>query len=130
VGALSPPQARQYFICEAEVEGVTGMVLITKVRIEVAPGRSFNYTTDSGHVGIDPKSPVHDIRGSYTRYDCHQPAMAQNAFARTHNCSALDEPAAQGLCFKNTFGDWHCAMHDPHADILNPRQNLLPPEGN
>jgi hypothetical protein len=129
-GAPSLSQARQYFICQAEAEGITGLVLVTNVRIEVAPGRSFNYNTDSGHAGIDPKQTVYDIRGSFTRYSCRQPATGENAFSRTHNCSAFDEPAAQGLCFKNTFGDWHCAMHDLNADILNPRQHLLPPEGN
>jgi len=110
--ALSPAQARQYFTCDAEVEGVTGLVLVTNVRIEVAPGRGFNYNTDSGHTGIDPKQIVYDIRGSFTHYDCRQSPAGESAFARTHNCSAFDEPAAQGLCFKNTFGDWHCSMHD------------------
>ena len=129
-GPPSPARARQYFICDAEVEGVTGLALVTNVRVEVAPGRTFNYSTDSGHTGIDPKQVVYDIRGSYTHYQCHQPAARENAFARTHNCSAFDEPAAEGLCFKNTFGDWHCRMHDLHADIINSRQNLLPPEGN
>jgi len=113
-----------------EVEGVTGLVLATNVTIDVAQGRVFNYNTDSGHVGIDPKQAVYDIRGSYTHYDCRQSGTGENAFARTHNCSAFDEPAAQGLCFKNTFGDWHCIMHDLHADIMNPRQHLLPPAGN
>jgi hypothetical protein len=129
-GALSPAQAIQYFLCEVEVEGVTGLVLVTNVTVDVAQGRVFNYNTDSGHVGIDPKQTVYDIRGSYTHYDCRQSGMGENAFARTHNCSAFDEPAAQGLCFKNTFGDWHCIMHDLHADIMNPRQHLLPPAGN
>jgi hypothetical protein len=128
--ALSPVQARQYFICEVEVEGVTGLVLVTNVSIEVAPGRAYNHNTDSGHFGIDPKQTVNDIRGSYTHYDCNQPVARENAFARTHNCSAFDEPAAQGLCFKDTFGDWHCIMHDLHADIMNPRQHVLPPAGN
>jgi hypothetical protein len=129
-GAVSPDQARQYFICDAEVEGVTGLALVTNVRVEVASGRAFNYNTDSGHTSIDPKQVVYDIRGAYTRYECHQPAARDNAFARTHNCSAFDEPAAEGLCFKNTFGDWHCMMHDLHADIINARPYLLPPEGN
>jgi hypothetical protein len=127
---VSPALARQYFICDAEGEGVTGLVLVTNVRIEVAPGRSFNYNTDSGHKGIDPKQTVYDIRGSFTHYDCRQASNGDNAFSRTHNCSAFDEPAAQGLCFKDTFGDWHCVMHDLHADILNARQHLLPPEAN
>jgi hypothetical protein len=128
--ALSPVQARRYFTCDAEVEGVAGLVLVTNVRVEVAPGRGFNYNTDSGHAGIDPQEIVYDIRGSYTHYDCRQAAAGESAFARTHNCSAFDEPAALGLCFKNTFGDWHCTMHDMHADIMNPKQHLLPPEGN
>ena len=129
-GAISPEQARQYFICDVEVEGVTGLVLVTNVKIEVAPGRIFNYNTDSGHTGIDPRQIVYDIRGSYTHSDCHRTAAGDSAFARTHNCSAFDEPAAQGLCFKNTFGDWHCSMHDMHADIMNARQHVLPPPGN
>lgn len=129
-GAPSTAQAAKYLICEMEGEGVAGVALVTHVRIEVAPGRGFNYNTDSGHAGIDPKQIVYDIRGSYTHYECRHASAGESGFARTHNCSAFDEPAAQGLCFKNTFGDWHCAMHDMHADIMNPRQHLLPPEGN
>lgn len=129
-GAILPAQAKQYFICEAEAEGATSLVLVTNVKIEVAPGRVFNSQTDSGHAGIEPTQKVYDIRGSYTHYDCRQPSESANAFTRTHNCNAFEEPAAQGLCFKSTFGDWHCVMHDMHADILNPRQYLLPPTGN
>jgi hypothetical protein len=71
-----------------------------------------------------------DIRGSYTHYDCRQTTAGESAFARTHNCSAFDERAAEGLCFKNTFGDWHCGMHDMQADIMNARQHVLSPAGN
>jgi hypothetical protein len=106
------------------------MVLVTNVRVEVAPARGFNPKTDAAHPGIDPKQPVFDIRGSFTHYDCRQPASADNPFARTHNCSTFDEPAAQGICFKNTFGDWHCMMRDLRADILHARQYVLPPETN
>jgi hypothetical protein len=129
-GAPTQEQTKQYFICEAEGEGVTSLVLVTSVKVEIAPGRPFNLGTDSGHPGIDTKQPVFDIRGNFTHYDCRQPVAGASAFARTHNCSAFDEPAAQGICFKNTFGDWHCSMRDLHADILNARQDLSPPESN
>jgi hypothetical protein len=112
-----------------EVESVTGLVLVANVKVEIAPRRNFNSQVDSGHAGINPNQPVYDIRGSYTHYDCRQPGARENAFARTHNCSAFEEPAAEGVCFKNTFGDWHCTMYDLHADIMNARQRLLPPGG-
>ncbi|MBZ5604606.1 MAG: hypothetical protein LAO79_20080 [Acidobacteriia bacterium] len=127
---LTAESARAYFICDAETEGATSLVLVTKVKIEIAPARSFNPTTDAAHQGIDPKQPVVDIRGSFTHYDCRQASPGDNAFARTHNCSAFDEPAAHGICYRNTFGDWRCRMHDLQADILGARQHVLPPESN
>jgi hypothetical protein len=129
-GAPSPEQARQYFICEIEAERVTSLTLVTGVKLEVAPSRTFNFTTDSGHPAIDSRQPVHDIRGSFKHYDCREPRSSDNAFARAHNCSAFEERSAQGICYKNTFGDWHCMMRDLNADILHPSENLLPPEGN
>ncbi len=129
-GPISAQQAREYFICDTEGLRATSMVLVTNVKIEVAQGRKYNAQTDSRHASIDQAQPVFDIRGSYRHYDCYAPGAADNAFARTHNCSAFDELSAQGLCFKNTFGDWHCVMYDLQADILNPRKNQLPPEGN
>jgi len=129
-GAPSVEQAREYFICDIEAERVTSLALVTNVRLEIASGRSFNAQTDSGRTGVDPKQLIYDIRGSFTHFECRPPARGDNAFSRTHNCSGFEEPAAQGSCYKNTFGDWHCTMLDLHADIVHPRIFLSPPEGN
>jgi hypothetical protein len=53
---------------------------------------------------------VYDIRGTYASYQCAPQTTLMNDFGNTHNCSKFSSPTAQGHCWKDTFGDWHCTM--------------------
>ena len=135
-GAPSPEQARQYFICEQEGDGIVYLSLVTNVKVQVA---SIAYRLDArSSYATDPdlNQPAWDIRGSFTEYRCQTPPVAipvfdtVTDFARTHNCTATDQSTATGLCYKNNFGDWHCSMRDGVHAIANTRPNQLPPSGN
>ena len=127
-GAPSADQARQYVICDSESVYGSSLFLVTSVKVQVAPvSHPPNQLVKQMRGDIDPSQPVWDIRGSFTQYQCSQTGPSQNPFARTHNCSVSDLPAAAGYCYKNTFGDWHCSMI---GALANARQLQLPPEGN
>jgi hypothetical protein len=128
-GAPTADQAAQYVVCEMEQgDGGNPLSLVTNVKVQVAsvshaPTQLINTPSD-----IDPRQPVWDLRGSFTSYSCASlgSLLASNDFARTHNCNAGDAPNATGYCYKNTFGDWHCALFGAPA---NERTHVLPPAG-
>lgn len=130
-GAPSAEQARQYVICELEQgDGKRPLSLVTNVKVQVAsvshpPNQLIKEITAAR---IDPREPVWDIRGSFTSYRCFALSTlgAQNDFARTHNCWVIDQPAATGYCYKDTFGDWHCGLI---GSVVDWRTNVLPPAG-
>lgn len=128
-GGPSADLARQYVICESESVYGSSLFLVTGVKVQVAaishPAKSF--VKEMKAADIDPREPVRDIRGTLTQYQCGKVSPALNPFARTHNCVVRDIPAATGYCYKNTFGDWHCAMIGAAAGT---RQHVLPPDGN
>jgi len=105
-------------------------MLISHVKVQVAPAsHPPNQIVMEIHAAdIKPGEPVWDIRGSLTYYACRQAIDGANPFARTHNCTETPMNNATGYCYKNTFGDWHCAMSDIKA--VTTSQNVLPPEGN
>jgi hypothetical protein len=133
-GAPSAAQARQYLICDTEVVFGRGLFLVTSVKVQVAPvSHPPNAIVLNMHAAdINPREPVWDIRGSMTEYQCAKleqiPGWPDGitAYARTHTCGVGDVPNATGYCYKNTFGDWHCAMAGPQ---VNQQQDVLPPEG-
>lgn len=131
-GAPSAEQARQYVICELEQgDGSRPLSLVTNLQVQVAavshPPNQL--VKEIGAATMDPREPIWDIRGSFTIYRCYALAslVAQNDFARTHNCWVSEQPKATGYCYKDTFGDWHCGMLGGAAN--NWRTNVLPPEG-
>ena len=121
-GAISAEQAKQYVI--ADSERVTqsfgsGMLLhlVTDVKVEVGKGRPFNMQADSfgwaTDNGIDPAETVYPIRGSYDSWTCGKLGTINGDPGK--NCTKLPQPAAKGICFKSSFGDWHCTMTDFNA---------------
>jgi hypothetical protein len=109
-GAPSAEQAKAYFYCDTELSNGY-LYLVADVKIEVAPSaRPFNINTDSTGI-IDPKQPIYNVRGSYTYYQCVNPASATpGQFPPGKNCNSSDVSNATGMCYKDSFGDWHCVM--------------------
>ena len=138
-GALTADQAKQYWLCEAEYMEKAGspendqLWLDTNVHVEVGKGRPFNIVTDSGCTpctDIDPSQPVYPIRGSYTAWKCVSvhPCCGINV-APGKNCFKGENPAATGMCFRSTFGDWHCVLSLGMFEG-NGLYNLPGPKGN
>ena len=114
---LSAAQARQYLICDSESVSnpgseSPGLTLVTDVVVEVGKGRPFNYQSDSfGFAttnGIDPSQTVFPIRGSMNSWDCVKLGAIGGDPGKS--CVKWPGPAMTGICFKNSFGDWHCVM--------------------
>ena len=118
-GSISADQAKQYFACDNEYHmgpNASGesLVLVTDIKVEVGKGRAFNILTDSYPFAadnhIDPSQTVYPIRGSFTSWTCNKLGDINGAPGK--NCTKWEQPKAQGNCFKNSFGDWHCNMTD------------------
>jgi hypothetical protein len=110
-GKPTPEQARAYVICSLEGTYGSGpqLALVSQVKIEVGRGRPFNILTDSFE-SIDPTQTVYDIRGSLVSYDC--------GYAGPNSCKRGDQRDGSGICFRTTFGDWHCTFYDRKNDIV------------
>jgi hypothetical protein len=132
-GAPTADQAKTYVTCYAEHISFGNLFLVSDVMVQVGKGRPFNKTTDS-MAGIDPAQPVFDIRGSFTGYQCEplgkMVGTTMYGPAAGKNCTAHDEPKAEGICYKDTFGDWHCLMSDATAvaDFRSARHGVAPPK--
>ncbi len=67
--------------------------------------------TDANKLNIDPTQTVYPIQGSYTVWKCGPSGYLGNQTNRF--CfNKTEEPHAEGICYKNSFGDWHCVMTD------------------
>lgn len=126
-GPLNSATARQYFICDAEGEKAGYMYLVANVFVEVSSPRAFNWNQDSASTAIDTAQPVYDLHGSFNQFVCSKPTPVDNDFARTHNCGLYEQHHAEGRCFRNTFGEWHCLMADTHRSAWPNAKNQLPP---
>lgn len=112
-GAISVEQAKMYFMCGREKEtdfygrlATNYLMLVSDLTIQVAPKpRPFNFSTDGRYLGIDTELPVYDIRGSFTTYFC-----SNRSSDIGKNCLAHQNYIQQGICYRNTFGDWYCNM--------------------
>ena len=118
-GAISAEQAKQYVISDTErvTQSIaSGMLLhlVTDVTVEVGKGRPFNMQSDSfgwaTSNGIDPAETVFPIRGGFTSWTCSKLGTINGDPGK--NCTKLPQPAAKGICFKSSFGEWHCTMTD------------------
>jgi len=114
-GAPSVEQARTYFRCDTELLN-GALYLVADVKIEVAPTpRPFNPLTDTTGI-IDPRQPIYNIRGSFTKFACTSPSAGSGRSTRElrpaigGNCNRSEVTNATGMCYRDTFADWHCAM--------------------
>lgn len=138
-GAPSVEQAKMYFLCDQELQfktpgqgGVSSSLwLISDLTLQVAPnsrpvnGTDVEYNTNQRgeHLSINTEQPVYDIRGSFTRHICYE--IRGRSHLAGKNCTVEQFPNSTGICFRNTFGDWHCRMKGSSKKIGD---DLPPPE--
>jgi hypothetical protein len=134
-GALTADQAKQYWLCEAEVMVKAGspendqLKLRTNVIVEVGKGRPYNINTDSDSIEIDPSQTVYPIRGSYTGWICGSVhPLGAVGIAAGKNCVKAENPGATGTCFKTAFGDWRCVMAG--VGLIDGNNRIPGPKGN
>jgi hypothetical protein len=138
-GAPSVTQAKMYFTCENEWQfgevgtgGFTSnIILVENLTMQVSPrsrpanGTDLKYNSSySGSLGIDTSQPVYDIRGSFDRYICYDTTRKSRVYPVGANCNVSRYTSA-GICFRNTFGDWHCMMQGTSKEI---GKRLPPPQ--
>ena len=123
-GAPSAAKATEYVICSAEAVNVY-LYLVEDVKVQVSKGRPYNIREDINVPNIDIKVLVYPIRGSYKRYSCDPTRPDRTNYKR--NCTIYTAPNATGLCYKDTFGDWHCGMTDARTGDYTDRD--VPPPG-
>jgi hypothetical protein len=133
-GAPSVEQAKMYFKCDYEwLRGVDGkqdssVWLINDLNIKVAPVSRrttpndfyFNNRNGGTQLGMDPDKPVYDIRGSYTSYICTIASWRKVG----KNCDVNYFSNSTGICFLDTFGEWHCRMI---GGQMKSERNVPPP---
>ena len=121
--APSSAQAAQYVICSSE-HIINDLYLVENVTVQVGKGRPYNIREDINFPDIDTKLPVYPVRGSLTKYSCGVIYLDRSNLNR--NCSVYDQPNAKGACYKDSFGDWRCAMTDASGQLTAENQ---PPPG-
>ena len=137
-GAPSVAQAKMYFTCESETQsgevgtGTTNsyirltenLTMQVASRSRPANGTDLKYNDSySGSLGMDTSKPVYDIRGSYDGYVCYDTTRGRTDRVGA-NCNVTRYNSA-GICFQNTFGDWHCMMKGTSKKIGD---ELPPPQ--
>jgi hypothetical protein len=123
-GGPSADQAKQYFICGFEgINHFGSLKLVDAVSVEVGKGRPFNRTTDSTS-DIDPSQTVFPIRGGFTLWVCEERARVTGD--PNKNCTREAFTKNTGICYKDTFGDWHCEL-DYSPNFRETDHNMPPP---
>jgi hypothetical protein len=138
-GAPSVTQAKMYFTCESErQDGEVGTGTTTSYirltdnltmqvasRSRPANGTDLKYNSSyNGSLGMDTTQPIYDIRGSYDGYVCYDTTRSSRLYPVGENCKVSRYTSA-GVCFRNTFGDWHCMMQGNSKEI---GKKLPPPQ--
>jgi hypothetical protein len=91
------------------------LLLADDLKIEIAPSPRKATATDilayqtgpKGHIAIDERYQVYDIRASVVTTTCN--SLYQNESGGS--CSAVFTPRSPGICFRDSFGEWHCRLH-------------------
>lgn len=106
----SPPSASQAAVmvqCSMDALTDTGLGLIQDVKVQVGKSRPFVYWTDAGLTNIDLTATVYPLQGSYTGYFC---TLISNMSPAGQSCIKSAVPAAQGWCWKTSFGEYKCKL--------------------
>jgi hypothetical protein len=123
---ITAGKAKEYVYCQ-EYYDTQNMYLYDEVTVkQVGSPRPYNIREDINVPNIDVRIPVTPIRGSLKTYQCHQ--VSEYMHNAGHNCDTGYEPNAVGLCYKDSFGGWHCAMVDTKTN-QNLDRGVAPPGG-
>jgi hypothetical protein len=106
----SPPNAAQAAVmvqCSMDALSDIGLGLIQDVKVQVGKPRPFNNWSDLGLLNIDLTATVYPLQGSYTGYFCN---LISNMAPAGQSCLKSAVPAAEGWCWKTSFGDYKCKL--------------------
>ena len=106
----SPPNASQATVmvqCSMDALTDTGLGLIQDVKLQIGKPRPFAMWTDGGLLNVDATATVYPLQGSYTGYFCR---LISNMAPAGQSCLRSAVPAAQGWCWKTSFGEYKCKM--------------------
>lgn len=89
--------------CATESGGESGafrpmIYLWQNVHVQMGTSRPYAYNADSHNSTIDTTAKVYPIRVTADHFAC----------TGKPTCMTSHADAAEGICFKTTFGDWHC----------------------
>ena len=127
-GAPSAAQAQELVACATEMDQGDTLYLVANVQVQVASA-SRRFQSGDEYGDIDQSKPVYPIRGSFVYYSCRKQFNLDASHTNMgKNCSVLQQPHAQGICYKTTFGDWTCKMRDLAVHWDQATSNLPPPK--
>jgi hypothetical protein len=120
-GGPSAAQAAMYVACDRErIDDYNRLGQVGDLKVDVAKPHTFNIYMDSAP-NIDTAQPVYGIRGSFKTGYCT--AMKDGGVAGK-NCQTADVPVANGSCYKDNFGDWHCTLGGAQLNAKNDQPPL------
>ena len=115
-GGISLEQARTYFICRYETftgplgKNGSGYNFVDDLKMQMAAARpptradlGLGYEED-----INLNQPVYPIKVSYRGTDCSAYRPGEFGESGKGNCLVRDRVTGVGICFRSTFGEWHC----------------------
>jgi sRNA-binding protein len=113
--APSAAMAKTSLQCNMErvvgINDAAKLTLVEEITVQIGKGRPYNPNTEVMDLsGIDTTVPVYPIRGSYKKYICEWAGERWGNVGK--NCNLTDFPHAEGLCYKNEWGNWVCRMTD------------------
>ena len=120
-------EAKDVFICDSEHEFNGTLFLVSDVSVDIAKSRPFDPAIDAERPGIDRSQPVLDIRATYNNYRCSPIPASHMDNPNLHTCNEFHAANAAGGCYKNTAGDWHCALLDFNSSTTATAKNVPPP---
>ena len=121
----TPAQIQQAFICGEENVVPSSSFgdridLVSEVNLQVSKGRPYNMATDA-FKGIDVTQRVYDVRGFYIHWQCRTWTADPNPMLPQpgRNCYKFPAPAAIGIAFRDTFGNWHVPVVGEGGDTIH-----------
>ena len=103
-------QATMSIVCNTEGPYIdNSLILLSEVTVQIGQGRSYTESNLFDVTDADVHAQVYPIRGSLKKFIC-SPLPPLGIFPAGQQCSMFPAASAAGVCYKNTFGDWHCSM--------------------